>query len=262
MKPLAVDLCCGKGGWTRGLQAAGFRVVGVDLAHWPDYPGEYFVKQDIRTLSGAQFRGAALIVASPPCEEFSYRSFPFKRCREVGPPDLGIELFRACERIGQEAGVPYVIENVRGARKWVGPAQMHLGPFYLWGTGIPALWPVELRKVVKGFTRSDTKKPGSRQAYLRRACDGRRYKADPKDDKAGMGNMSYLRQTGAAFDEMERADRPSRGQRHGDFAMGEQAQWGSSSTRRKEWSATIAMIPFELARTVGECHYPVQRCDT
>ncbi len=239
-KPLAVDLCCGKGGWTRGLQAAGFRVVGVDLVHWSDYPGEYFIKQDIRTLTGAQFRGAALIVASPPCEEFSYRSFPFKRCREMGPPELGMELFRACERIGQEAGVPYVIENVRGARKWVGPAQMHLGPFYLWGTGIPALWPVELRKVVKGFTRASPPGQASNQTSGRRmgktnpqdlwrnrngSCDSRRYYAENYRENL-LGWASGGR------------------------------QYASSSQRRKEWSATIAMIPFELARTVGACHYP------
>lgn len=153
--PLAIDLCCGLGGWTRGLQAAGYRVLGVDSEPFGGcYPGEYFIRQDVRTLTGKQFRGAVLIVASPPCQQFSYRSFPFRKCRGLPPPVSGLELFHACERIGREAGIPYVIENVRGAVTWVGPPVTHLGPFYLWGTGVPAVLPPEFRQFVKGFTRA------------------------------------------------------------------------------------------------------------
>ncbi|HLG99849.1 MAG TPA: hypothetical protein VKX49_26300 [Bryobacteraceae bacterium] len=34
MRPLAIDLCCGKGGWTRGLLEAGFRVIPYQLARF------------------------------------------------------------------------------------------------------------------------------------------------------------------------------------------------------------------------------------
>ena len=37
--PIAIDLHCGKGGWTLGLQAAGFRSIGFDIVRH-DYPGE------------------------------------------------------------------------------------------------------------------------------------------------------------------------------------------------------------------------------
>ena len=38
--PLAIDLCCGKGGWTRGLIDAGFRVIGFDVIAYPQYPAD------------------------------------------------------------------------------------------------------------------------------------------------------------------------------------------------------------------------------
>lgn len=38
-KPVAIDLCCGKGGWTIGLLAAGFHVVGFDVQRHREYPG-------------------------------------------------------------------------------------------------------------------------------------------------------------------------------------------------------------------------------
>ena len=73
MKPLAVDLCCGLGGWTAGLLAEGWRVVGFDLVRPKSFPdGAQFVLQDIATISGTPWRGkVSLIVASPPCTEFS-----------------------------------------------------------------------------------------------------------------------------------------------------------------------------------------------
>ena len=34
--------------------------------------------QDVLTLHGAQFKDAALIVASPPCQEYSYMAMPWR----------------------------------------------------------------------------------------------------------------------------------------------------------------------------------------
>ena len=42
-------------------------------------------------------------------------------------------LFNACFRIAHEAGVPLVVENVKGAQPWVGEARANFGSFYLWG---------------------------------------------------------------------------------------------------------------------------------
>ena len=66
MKPLAIDLFCGLGGWTEGLLAEGYDVVGFDIERHDYGTGGYpaqLVLQDALTLHGSQFKDAALIVA-------------------------------------------------------------------------------------------------------------------------------------------------------------------------------------------------------
>ncbi len=147
MKPLAIDLFCGLGGWTEGLLAEGYEVVGFDIERHEygehRYPAQLVV-QDVLTLHGRQFRDATLIVASPPCQAYSYRAMPWKRAKALPPPDNS--LFEACFRIQKEAceaagrHIPLVVENVRGAQKWVGRARWNHGSYYLWGD-VPALMP-------------------------------------------------------------------------------------------------------------------------
>jgi hypothetical protein len=151
VKPLAIDLFCGLGGWTEGLLSEGYEVVGFDIERHTygdhKYPAQ-LVLQDVTTLHGSQFKDAALIVASPPCQAYSYRAMPWKRAKALPPPDN--TLFDACFRIQREAceaagrHVPMVVENVRGAQKWVGRARWHYGSYYLWGD-VPALMPVAKR---------------------------------------------------------------------------------------------------------------------
>jgi DNA (cytosine-5)-methyltransferase 1 len=104
-RPRALDLFSCAGGAGTGLHRAGFEVVGVDIDHQPRYPFE-FHQADAMTYP---LDGFDLIWASPPCQQFCAL-----RTREdlSGYPDL-IDPIR--QRL-LKTGVPFVIENVPGAR--------------------------------------------------------------------------------------------------------------------------------------------------
>ena len=114
-------------------------MIGYDIAQrGPIPPGCRLILQDVRTIDGHYLSRANLIVASPPCDEFSRHDQPWTRARNPPPPDLS--LWRAAERISREAGRPLIIENVRGAQQFMGQAKHHFGKQYLWGD-VPALMP-------------------------------------------------------------------------------------------------------------------------
>lgn len=99
-----LDLFCGAGGATRGLQLAGFRVTGVDIKPQPNYCGDEFIRAD-----AAEFHlwGYDLIWASPPCQRFSCVTPNGHREKY---PDLIAKMRQRLQ------GKNYVIENVPGAR--------------------------------------------------------------------------------------------------------------------------------------------------
>lgn len=105
-KPRALDLFCGAGGATRGLQLAGFHVTGVDIKPQPRYVGDVFHQADALTFP---LEGFDFIWASPPCQRYTMAQNAAKNAHSH--PDL-IPPIR--ERL-RASGVPYVIENVVGA---------------------------------------------------------------------------------------------------------------------------------------------------
>jgi len=172
-KPLCIDIYCGLGGWAEGFLTEGYTVVGFDIERHDygtgGYPG-HLVIQDVLTLHGSQFKDADIIVASPPCTEFSYMAMPWTRAKQIARALRGEDefpegyrgsrtldqltaLFDACFRIQREACkaagryIPLIVENVRGAIPWVGRSQWHYGSFHLWGD-VPALMPITLNRQV------------------------------------------------------------------------------------------------------------------
>jgi DNA (cytosine-5)-methyltransferase 1 len=109
MKPRALDLFCGAGGATKGLQQAGFHVTGVDIDPQPRYCGDVFHQADALTfpLDGFDF-----IWASPPCEGWSQCTA--KKYRSNHPQLIAPMRRRLINEI--EEIVPWTIENVPSAR--------------------------------------------------------------------------------------------------------------------------------------------------
>jgi C-5 cytosine-specific DNA methylase len=249
-KPLAIDLYCGLGGWAEGFLAENFDVIGFDIERHDYGTGGYpaqLVLQDVRTIHGSQFRDAAVIVASPPCQKYSYMAMPWKRAkalaawyREDSSRQVELnELFNACFRIQREASeaagrhIPLIVENVKGAEKWVGRARWHHGSFYLWGD-TPALMPTTLGRKNSG---------GSWFAV----APHNKERGQNPDGRKLPGNNAPRMWSERRIQRLADANRDS----SSDFYLAP-----SSSNRRKAASAHIAKIPFPLANHIAKCFYP------
>lgn len=121
--PTAVDLFSGAGGFTLGLQNAGYQVLAAtDLdpacaaTYTGNLPGRPFVRADIRHLSGTQLAAAGdfapddldLLVAGPPCQGYSIIG---RRVVHDPRNDLFRDLLRV---VGELRPRATVIENVSG----------------------------------------------------------------------------------------------------------------------------------------------------
>lgn len=226
----------GLGGWAEGLLAEGWDVVGFDIerheygAH--RYPAQLVV-QDVLTLHGSQFAGADLIVASPPCQEYSYMAMPWRLAKAKAAAihadasgqmlaDLN-RLFLACFRIQREAceaagrHIPMVVENVRGAIPWIGRSRWNYGSFHLWGD-VPALMPQARALDFTRIAGQCAKVPGFRFEHGVK-CGGDWF----NDTQPSISRMT-----------------------------------SSKSPARKMASAMIAKIPLPLARHIAAIFRPVR----
>lgn len=237
MKPIVVDLYCGLGGWSEGFLAEGYECHGYDIeAHnygAGGYPGTLHLS-DVRSIHGSEFKDAACIVGSSPCQEFSYRAMPWKRAKALPPPYLGMELFNAQFRIQREAceaagrHIPMVVENVRGAQKWVGPSKYNYGSFHLWGD-VPALMPI---------SSNGRKNAGGSWFAVAHNKDSGHRKNPVHYPDVHMG----IKQGGDWFG------------KNCESSMSR--LYGSKSPQRKMASAMIAKIPFPLSQHIARTFKP------
>lgn len=301
-KPIAIDLFCGLGGWTEGLLSVGYDVTGFDIeAH--DYYGERYparlVLQDVRTLHGSQFADADLIVASPPCQEFSYMAMPWSRARQIARALRGegdfpkgyrgsrtvaelTALFDAAFRLQREASeaagrrIPLVVENVKGAQAWVGPAAWNFGSYYLWGD-VPALMPSAL-KVAKvpgqdwnNFAASGVVSPHWNVQGLKTNGAPHAREGEPHTKRLTNPAEHGLKNPGFRFDGSGRSFQSESVAQHveegGKFTTPQPGETKretrdpvarTRTRKRKAASAKIAKIPFALSQWIAEIYLPQQ----
>lgn len=263
-KPLAIDLFCGLGGWTDGLLAEGYEVVGFDIERHEygehRYPAQLVI-QDVLTLHGRQFRNAALIVASPPCQAYSYRAMPWSRAKALPPPDNA--LFDSCFRIQREAcaaagrHIPMVIENVRGAQKWVGRARWNFGSYYLWGD-VPALMPI-VAKAVKVTTMGAGWYPPGHPKHVPGLAFNSHAERAIKNSGGSWFNIGGP--GGRVVGQNPDGRKVPGGGAEGWFGKNDHPlrQHHSNHPKRKMASAMIAKIPLPLSRHVARAWWPLAR---
>lgn len=201
------------------------------------------------------------------------------------------DLFDACFRIQREASaaagrlIPMVVENVKGAQRWVGPAAWHHGSFYLWGD-VPALMPF----TGSAFKAESEAVKNSGGSWFAEAHNTRNGKANnPVSVPAGSDHDNGLKVPGIRLREVGFNVAAARAYREGVKQGGSGAAWfdkalderrkaagckgtqqgggtvyrpdqpsayWSGSNSRKAASAQIAKIPFPLCSWVARCFLP------
>lgn len=109
-KPRLLDLFCKAGGTTKGYQRAGFYVVGVDIKKQPRYCGDEFFQADAFEYAAEHGSEFDAIHASPPCQGYSVGT-GFGHKRDVP------KLINEVRGLLKKTGLPFIIENVMGARR-------------------------------------------------------------------------------------------------------------------------------------------------
>lgn len=120
MKPRLLDLFCGAGGASMGYHRAGFEVIGVDINPQPHYPFEFHQVDALSLDPWEDLGDYSAVHASPPCQLYS--------TQRTGVTGEFQKLIPQVRALLEASGLPYVIENVVGARSEL------INPIMLCGT--------------------------------------------------------------------------------------------------------------------------------
>jgi hypothetical protein len=115
-KPVALDICCREGGATKGLQRAGFHVIGIDIEPQKNYPGDEFILMDgLRVLRDmwAWTRRPSLIFQGWPCQEANTAT---AGNRAKGLVDKHRQFIPEARELSDGIGIPYVLEQPTASR--------------------------------------------------------------------------------------------------------------------------------------------------
>jgi hypothetical protein len=226
--------------------------------------------------------------------EHSQAAKALRRKWETEGPDN--RLFDACFRIQREASeaagrhISLIVENVRGAQPWVGPAKANYGSFYLWGD----VDMVGNRIVIGGASfaspmigapaRIALKQPGNNGAYLWKDRPVPRFNDGENAHKTAGGSW-FRERNGEPQPGIRHEDRgikvASEDGRRTDVGLGARftsrdcgvegtkigGDWfsdpnstcrkhGSRSNARKAASAQIAKIPLPLSQFIASAFKP------
>ena len=134
IRPKLLDLFCGAGGAAMGYHRAGFDVTGVDNRPQPRYPFP-FIQADAMTFP---LDGFDAIHASPPCQAFTQMS---ARWRGKGTKaDIHPDLLTPTLAILRTLGLPYIVENVQGAKAHMRATLVLHGGMFRLGVHRPRLF--------------------------------------------------------------------------------------------------------------------------
>lgn len=127
-KPKILDLFCCAGGASVGYSRAGFEVVGVDIKNQPNYPFDFIRADALEVLEDkAWLEQFDAIHASPPCQGYSHATKNDSEYVHYSSGKQTPKLIAPIRAVFNELKIPYVIENVIGAKNDL------INPFFLTG---------------------------------------------------------------------------------------------------------------------------------
>lgn len=192
MRPLLLDLFCGAGGASMGYYRAGFDVVGMDINPQPNYPF-YFIRGDATGYVGfLPLREVVAIHASPPCQAHTTMSNRWRGKNTHA--DTHVDLIAETRMLLEASGLPWVIENVPGARDSMrSPITLHGGMFGL-GVYRPRLFETSVQIAAPPFAEQPKnplgiygQKHDGRRLWTRKDGSEQRAPKNLEDARKAMG---------------------------------------------------------------------------